>query len=118
MRFNVYWIPGPSSGRLAIAPRPRGGVWLTDEVQNWHDLGIDTVVSLLTRDEIAELDLAAEDQLTADHGIRFISLSIPDRGLPASTSEVSKLADELAESGGGIRVKQAAGHSESRAPRT
>jgi protein-tyrosine phosphatase len=98
MRSNLYWIPGPSTGRLAIAPRPRGGDWLTDEVHDWQALGIKIVVSLLTPDEIAELDLAAEDKLTADHGIRFISLSIPDRGLPASHSEVAKLADELAES--------------------
>src|SRR4051794_18897663 len=32
MRSELFWIPVPFPGRLAIAPRPRGGDWLGDEI--------------------------------------------------------------------------------------
>jgi protein-tyrosine phosphatase len=85
MKANLFWIPGPWRGRLAIAPRPRGGDWLGDEASAWRRAGIDVVVSLLEDDEAAELDLDDERQAAENQAIRFISFPIPDRGVPAST---------------------------------
>jgi len=85
MNADLFWIPGPWRGRLAIAPRPRGGDWLRDEASAWRRAGIDVVVSLLEDEEAAELDLDSEGQAAEDQGISFISFPIPDRSVPAST---------------------------------
>src|SRR3954449_8644872 len=80
MRTELYWIEGPWPGRLAIMPRPRGGDWLEDEIQSWRRSGVDVVVSLLTREEIADLSLADEGELCRSNGIQFFSFAITDRG--------------------------------------
>jgi protein-tyrosine phosphatase len=94
MAARVYWIEGPWKGRLAIVPRPRGEDWLKDEISDWHDAGIDIVVSFLMPDEVAEFALEAEDELCEAQGIRFISFAIPDRGVPASQA-AAVLVEEL-----------------------
>jgi protein-tyrosine phosphatase len=100
MLAELYWIEGPWPGRLAIMPRPRGGDWLEDEIQSWRRLGVDTILSLLTREEQTELNLADEDALCRTHGIAFMSFPIVDRGVPSSfeafTDKVTKLAEQLA----------------------
>src|SRR4051812_19402842 len=60
MRTEIYWIPTPTPGRLAVMPRPRGGDWLEDEVRSWRAEGVDIAVSLLTPDETRDLDLEIE----------------------------------------------------------
>ncbi len=60
MDKEVFWITGPWPGRLAIALRPRGGDWLSDEIRSWRDMGLNVVVSLLTPNEILELELDQE----------------------------------------------------------
>ena len=57
MKPDLFWIPGPWRGRLAVATRPRGGDWLEDEAIGWRRAGIDVIVSLLEEDEAAQLDL-------------------------------------------------------------
>ena len=98
MAARTYWIDGPWKGKLAIVPRPRGEDWLEDEVSDWHEAGIDTVVSFLTPDEVAEFDLEAEKELSEAHGIRFVSFPIPDRGVPASTVAAAALVHDLGQS--------------------
>lgn len=101
MRTELYWIEGPWPGKLAILPRPRGGDWLEDEVQGWRAAGVDVVVSLLTSDEVAELDLEEESRLCEMYGIEFRSFPIVDRSVPTSRKAtldfVKKLAKLLAE---------------------
>jgi protein-tyrosine phosphatase len=100
MRTDLYWITGPWPGRLAIAPRPRGGDWLEDEIRAWRAAGVDVVASLLTRDEQAELSLDDEGSLSRAAGIVFVSFPIVDRNLPASVEgfaeHVARLAEYLA----------------------
>jgi protein-tyrosine phosphatase len=91
MTPNLFWIPGPWRGRLAIAARPRGGDWLEDEAGGLRRAGIDVVVSLLEKDEAAQLDLAGEAKALEANGLRFMSFSIPDRGVPASMSDAMSL---------------------------
>lgn len=83
-------------GRLAIMPRPGGGDWLEDEIQHWRDIGIDVVVSMLTPDEVADMDLAKEQAFCERAGIAFIPFPIVDRGVPTSRSSVASLATDLA----------------------
>jgi hypothetical protein len=84
MFTRIYWIDAPKAGRLAIMPRPRAGDWLEDEIAGWKEAGIDTVVSLLEREEIAELGLGPEAELCGAKSMEFVSFPIPDRGVPAS----------------------------------
>lgn len=62
MKPDLFWIPGPWRGRLAVATRPRGGDWLEDEAAGWRRAGIDVVVSLLEEHEAGQLDLHGEAQ--------------------------------------------------------
>jgi protein-tyrosine phosphatase len=84
MKTPLFWIPGPWKGRLATAPRPRGGDWLEDEIAAWKAAGLSIVVSTLTATESAHLDLDREQAFCATHGIEFFSFPISDREIPPS----------------------------------
>jgi protein-tyrosine phosphatase len=96
MSVQMFPIPGPWRGHLAVIPRPRGGDWLEDEAGAWRRSEIDVVVSLLESEEAAELDLVNERQAAESNGIEFISFPIPDRGLPASTPAALSLLSDIA----------------------
>jgi protein-tyrosine phosphatase len=95
MRTELTWIEGPWPGRLAIAPRPRGGDWLEDEISSWRQAGIEVVVSLLTQDEADELDILMEQSLCRAKGIAYISFPITDRGIPSSHQATLNLVKHL-----------------------
>ena len=97
MRTELYWIEGPWRGRLAIMPRPRGGDWLEDEIRSWRRSSVDGVVSLLTREEQAELNLPDEEALCRANNIAFVSFPIVDRSVPLSAEALSELVIKLAE---------------------
>ena len=84
MTPDLFWIPGPWAGRLAISNRPRGGDWLEDEVRGWRDAHLDMIVSLLEDEEERQLGLGNEARLTKESGMRFVSFQITDRGVPES----------------------------------
>ncbi len=96
MNPDLYWLPGPWRGKLAIAARPRGGDWLGDEASGWRASGLDVVVSLLEKEEAAQLDLLDERQAVEANNLRFLSFPIPDRGVPPSISQAVALLRELA----------------------
>jgi protein-tyrosine phosphatase len=107
MSPDLFWIPGPWRGRLAVATRPRGGDWLEDEAAGWRRAGLDVVVSLLEQEEAAQLDLAHERDVAASNGVEFISFPIPDRGVPASVEAVLSLLKRIVralETGKGVAV--------------
>ena len=94
---RLHWIETP--GRLAIMARPRGGDWLEVDVAQWRASGVDLVVSLLEREEVAELGLQQESELCRVKGIEFLSFPIPDRGVPdirLTLGMVRSIADGLA----------------------
>lgn len=95
MKPDLFWIPGPWQGRLAVATRPRGGDWLEDEVAGWRDAGLEAIVSLLETDEAAQLGLEDERQVTESNGLQFLSFPIPDRGVPGSTADALKFVTDL-----------------------
>ncbi|MGA2113317.1 MAG: dual specificity protein phosphatase family protein [Bryobacteraceae bacterium] len=96
MTPDLFWIPGPWTGRLAIAARPRGGDWLDDEASGWRRAGLDVVVSLLEEEEAGQLGLTDEDLAAAANGIRFVSFPIADRGVPASNRRAIALLRDIA----------------------
>src|SRR5437867_8459877 len=95
MRMDLYWIDGPWQGKLAIAPRPRGADWLTDDIAGWQRAGLNPAVSLLTPEEEKHLDLRDEARAVLGLGMRFISVPIPDREVPSSQTELAALLDKI-----------------------
>ena len=69
---DLYWIEQDVTAPLAIAERPRGGDVLLDDVQSWKNAGVDVAASLLTEEEIEELDLEEEARLCWQAGIDFL----------------------------------------------
>jgi protein-tyrosine phosphatase len=107
MKTQLYWLQGPWPGRLAIMPRPRGGDWLEDEIRSWHRASVRVVVSLLTPEEIADLELSDEAKLCEANGIQFILFPIPDRDVPSSNEaalEISATLIELLNNGKNVAV--------------
>jgi protein-tyrosine phosphatase len=96
MRAEIYWIENAPKGRLAVLPRPRGGDWLEDEVRSLRASGVDVLVSALTPEEAAELDLGEEAACCAAGGIEFLSFPFADRGVPASAPDTLALVRRLA----------------------
>ena len=76
--------------------RPRAGDWLHDELSSLREQGVHTIVSLLTDDEVRELELEAEESTCASVGLTFRSFPIRDRELPASLDTARSFARELA----------------------
>jgi protein-tyrosine phosphatase len=92
---ELNWVDGPWLGKLALAARPRGGEWLEDELSAWRGAGVDTVFSLLTNEEEADLDIENEASQSKAHGMRFVSFPIPDRQVPNSESNLAHALEEL-----------------------
>jgi len=92
---ELFWIPGTWRGRLAIAARPRGGDWLSDEVKGWRQAGADVVVSLLEEGEADQLNLLGERDAVESNAMSFLSYPIADRGTPASTREALSLIRQI-----------------------
>jgi protein-tyrosine phosphatase len=76
-------------------PRPRGGEWLLDEMKFLYYDGVDVLVSLLTPDEVAELDLAAEPASCRSQGIIYFSYPIIDRSIPPFSADTFALLEQL-----------------------
>jgi protein-tyrosine phosphatase len=95
MKAEAYWVPGPWPGRLGIVPRPRGGDWLDDEIRSWQAAGIDLVTSLLTPEEVAELELQEEGVRSHVEGLEFVSFPIPDYGVPSSRRDLKDIVHRL-----------------------
>lgn len=99
MWTKLYWVNGPWPGRLALSSRPRGGEWLADEMSAWSRSGVDTVASLLTKEEEIDLDIVNEAANAQSAGMTFLSFPIYDRCVPASEAEfaeaIGKLEGEL-----------------------
>lgn len=95
MKPDIYWIPGPWAGRLAILARPRGGDWLVDEIEGWRDAGVQVIVSLLSEEETTELGLADEVHLIDIAGLSFFSFPINDYDVPSSEEALRELAERL-----------------------
>jgi len=96
MKPDLYWIPGPWRGKLAVSTRPRGGDWLDDEIAGWRGDGLDVVVSLLEKEEASQLQLDREGVATCSKGIEFVSFPVPDRGIPLSVPKALAFLEAIA----------------------
>jgi protein tyrosine phosphatase (PTP) superfamily phosphohydrolase (DUF442 family) len=94
-RKEIYWLNGPWPGKLGMAARPRGGDWLKDDIDGWRRARVDTVLSLLTPEEEADLDLQSEAREARMQGMEFASFPIPDRQVPRSEVKWAEALDEV-----------------------
>jgi len=93
MKADLFWIPGPWRGRLAIVPRPRGGDWLGDEARAgrragiWHSLTPEKNAGVHCRQGIGRSGLVASGVLMssgikANEAMQIVSsargISVPE----------------------------------------
>jgi protein-tyrosine phosphatase len=57
--------------------------------------GVDVIVSLLTPDEVEEMDLLQEARLSRENDIEFVSFPIVDRSVPESRGDTVQLIEKL-----------------------
>ena len=94
MRPNLFRIPAPVPGVLSTMPRPRGGDWLDDELAALRGVDVRVLVSLLTTNEVRELELSGEANAAFRAGLRFYHHPIVDLGVPERAPVVA-LVDQL-----------------------
>jgi protein-tyrosine phosphatase len=92
---TVLWIDEAKPSRLAIILRPRGGNGLQADLEIVSDAGINILVSLLTREDNEDLDLAEEGKTAEQLGLRFISYPILDRCTPSDLASFRRLVADL-----------------------
>ncbi|MEU0698745.1 tyrosine protein phosphatase [Streptomyces niveus] len=82
MKPSLFTADLPGPGQLSTMAKPRGMDWLADEMNALSTAGVDILVCALTRPELEELGLAAEEQTAATAGLQFIAIPISDRTVP------------------------------------
>jgi len=79
---QLYWVETPAPGRLAVSARPRGGLWLADDLAALRAAGVETLVCMMVPGELPELQLLEEPELAVAAGLRFTWLAVPDLSTP------------------------------------
>jgi protein tyrosine phosphatase (PTP) superfamily phosphohydrolase (DUF442 family) len=100
MTPELYWVDAPAAGRLAVSARPRGGLWLEDDLFALRAAGVDTLVCMMVPGELPELQLVHEPELAVAAGLRFTWLPVPDLSTPTNEgvlNGIRKLSDEVRE---------------------
>ena len=96
---EIFWIDVEPRVSLAVVLCPRGDDALQENLAVLKQGGIETVVSLLEKDETSWLGLAEEGPLAVRLGMQFLSHPISDANVPhhlaAFRAFVSGLADRL-----------------------
>jgi len=95
MSTELHWLEGLWPGKLALAARPRGGEWLEDEVSGWKRAGVNAVLSLLTPEEEADLQLTEEGKEIRRQELDFSSFPIQDRQVPHSEEKLGEVLNKL-----------------------
>jgi protein-tyrosine phosphatase len=92
----VFWIDGNPPPPLAIVLCPRGGSALGNELRDFKREGIQTLVSLLSLDQVEILDLEDEGPMAKRFGMSFLSLPLPDHSIPPDESAFRAFVAALA----------------------
>jgi protein-tyrosine phosphatase len=95
---ELHWVEGPWTGKLAVAARPRGGDWLSDDIARWKRAGVNAVLSLLTPEENRDLDLSNEAGEVRAQALEFSSFPIPDLQVPKSEAMLAETLEKVSRS--------------------
>jgi protein-tyrosine phosphatase len=93
---DIFWIKGNPPAPLAIVLCPLGGNGLQAELLEMKRGGIQTLVSLLRKEEAVMLGLAEEARLAQQIGLQFLSHPIPDVHVPPDTAAFQEFVAGLA----------------------
>ena len=93
---SIFWIDCEPRVPLAIVLCPRGDHVLRDEMIHLKQGGIQTVVSLLEKDEAVWLGLKDEARLAEQAGMQFLSHPFPDANVPLDPVAFRTFAADLA----------------------
>jgi protein-tyrosine phosphatase len=108
---GVYWIysdasaplssplPSPAASApmpLAIVLCPRGGSDLYAELRQVRRAGVETLVSLLSQDQVEMLSLGEEPTCAEAHGMEFLHHPLPDHQLPPDKQAFREFVMDLA----------------------
>lgn len=92
---RIYTVHNLPAGKISIMPHPRGGDWLADDIKWLAYASVDILASLLTPDEVSEVELAQEEACCHAQNIIYLSYPIIDRSVPAFSTETFKLLEQL-----------------------
>jgi protein-tyrosine phosphatase len=95
MRVQLHTIHELPAGKLSIMARPRGGDWLIDEIMALGSAGVDILVSLLTPNEIMELELGEEAEYCRRQELIYLSFPITDRSTPPFSENTFDFLEQL-----------------------
>jgi protein-tyrosine phosphatase len=95
MHTPLYSIQGLPAGQVSIMARPRGGDWLVDEIKAIRSADVEVLVSLLTPDEVMELDLSEEAESCRRQEVIYLSFPIPDRKTPPFSERTFTFLEQL-----------------------
>jgi protein-tyrosine phosphatase len=79
---GAFQVQSFGSSLLWVVLRPRGGGHLDEDVRALKASGVSILVCLLTSDEQIELDLRRAAECCRAAGIEYVSVPIPDFGVP------------------------------------
>ena len=93
---EIYWLGTRPKVTMAVVSCPRGDDKLKSDLTELKTGGIDTLVSLLERDEAVWLGLGDEGPLAKKLGMNFISFPIPDANVPMDPMAFERFVADLA----------------------
>lgn len=96
MQAELHWIDIPGPGRLGLMPHPHGDEWLHGELVSFQEQGATLLVSLIEKEEAADLGLIAEEALCQKIGLRYRSFPICDHSTPPLDKATFEFIEELA----------------------
>jgi protein-tyrosine phosphatase len=76
-------------------PRPRGGDWLTDDIDFIQRAGIQVIASALTPGEMEELALTEEQSCCVKRRIKFYGFPVEDRSVPQTPLSFNTFIERL-----------------------
>lgn len=93
---DIFWIKGDPQVALAIVLCPLGSYGTQDALAGMRREGIQTLVSLLEKDEAAMLGLGDEGHLARKAGLQFLSHPIHDAEIPPNLPAFQQFVTDLA----------------------
>ncbi|MGB9407338.1 MAG: hypothetical protein WCA89_07360 [Terracidiphilus sp.] len=93
---DIFWVKGDPPAQLAIVICPSGDDWLEAELLRMKQAGIQTLVSLLEKNEGVLLGLEDEGPAAVFMGLNFLSFPIPDKHIPPDTASFKEFVIGLA----------------------
>lgn len=87
---EIFEVDAPYAGRLSVCIRPRGGLWLADDIRRLRQDGWDVLVSALMPGEIAELQLGSVERRCREYGVEYFPFPIGNLQVPPLESALGQ----------------------------